>query len=323
MASAEAFNKLAQLGTTILSYLLNSFSNRSGNPRSMLAAAVNRRPAHTQQGLDDIESILTDILSDDLVREYQNFVDGESDSPLDLNGATEQATKQEDNKLQADPQLSSFFSRNWGTARECLNDVFSPDNTGMSAQERQAAISEFRGVWMGRTDLSQASAQVRLSWQVIRDCVDRFVNRNSPNTAQAMWRSFFNCNVQLYVMAFTGGSEFALTNDPPYIELTVGDETIAVQLPIVTGLEFQIFKGDIWVIDLAQFGFTDACITQWDVDGIAVLEGGTDGWLINSIVTFLLDDDGSYSLLSSDIDVDVWIDGNSGEEQQRFDLTLD
>jgi hypothetical protein len=94
MASAEAFNKLAQLGTTILSYLLNSFSNRSGNPRSMLAAAVNRRPAHTQQGLDDIESILTDILSDDLVREYQNFVDGESDSPLDLNGATEQATKQ-------------------------------------------------------------------------------------------------------------------------------------------------------------------------------------------------------------------------------------
>ena len=97
---------------------------------------------------------------------------------------------QEDNKLQADPQLSSFFSRNWGTARECLNDVFSPDNTGMSAQERQAAISEFRGVWMGRTDLSQASAQVRLSWQVIRDCVDRFVNRNSPNTAQAMWRSF-------------------------------------------------------------------------------------------------------------------------------------
>ena len=122
-------------------------------------------------------------------------------------------------------------------------------------------------------------------------------------------------------MAFTGGSEFALTNDPPYIELTVGDEVRAVQLPIVTGLEFQINKGDIWAIDLAQFGFTDTCIKQLDVDGIAVLEGGTDGWLINSIVTFLRDDDGSYSLLSSDID--VWIDGNGGEGQQRFDLTLD
>ena len=105
---------------------------------------------------------------------------------------------QEDNKLQADPQLSSFFSRNWGTARECLNDVFSPDNTGMSAQERQAAISEFRDVWMGRTDLSQASAQVRLSWQVIRDCVDRFVNRNSPNTAQATFCELIYLRTYMY-----------------------------------------------------------------------------------------------------------------------------
>ena len=50
-----------------------------------------------------------------------------------------------------------------------------------------------------------------------------------------------------------------------------------------------------------------------------------DGWLINSLVTFLLDDEGLFSLLSSDIDVDVdvWIDGNGGEERQRCDLTLD
>ena len=89
VASSEAFNKLARFGQTILDYLVNRFSNRSSNARSMHAATapVNRRPAHVQQGVDDIEGILTDILYDELVRDY---VDGIS--PY-LNDATEQATK--------------------------------------------------------------------------------------------------------------------------------------------------------------------------------------------------------------------------------------
>lgn len=131
------------------------------------------------------------------------------------------------------------------------------------------------------------------------------------------------CNLQLYVMAYTGGSINALTKHPPFIELTVGGKVGLVQLQIVTGLEFALNKGDMWTIDLTDFGFTDKCIRKRDVDRIAVVEGGTDGWLIDTIVTFLLDEDGSFSLLSSDIDVDVWIDGNSGEERKRFDLTLD
>ena len=97
MASDEAFKRLRRFGKKILKYLLNKFRNKNCNPRSMdtAPAAVNRRPAHTQQDLDDIE-ILTDILSDELVGDYQNFMDGEPDTSalLDLNGATEQATKQ-------------------------------------------------------------------------------------------------------------------------------------------------------------------------------------------------------------------------------------
>ena len=125
------------------------------------------------------------------------------------------------------------------------------------------------------------------------------------------------------MMAFTGGTQNALTNHPPFIQLTVGGEIGMVQLPEVTGLEFQNDKGDLWAIDLNDFGLSSACIRQRDIEGIAVVEGGTDGWLIDSIVTFLLDEDGNFTLLSRDIDVDRWIDGNGGDERKRFDLTLD
>ena len=55
----------------------------------------------------------------------------------------------------------------------------------MTARERQAAINELRDVWTGKTDLSKASAQIRLNWQVVRDCIDRFANRDDPDTARA------------------------------------------------------------------------------------------------------------------------------------------
>ena len=131
------------------------------------------------------------------------------------------------------------------------------------------------------------------------------------------------CNTGLVVMAFTGGSTNALTNDPPSVELTVGGEVSSVTLPTLSGNEFQQNKGDMWYLDLNDFGFTDTCIRQWDVDGIAIVEGGTDGWLIESIVTFLQDKEGEFSLLSSDIGVNAWIDGNGGAERRRVDLTID
>ena len=124
-------------------------------------------------------------------------------------------------------------------------------------------------------------------------------------------------------MAFTGDSPNSRTSDQHLLELTVAGEVRQVALPVVTGLEFQRNKGDKWAFALGDFGFTETCIGNWDVDGIAIVEDGTDGWLINSVVTLLQDDDGYVSLLSSDIDVDAWIDGNGGEERKRFDLTID
>ena len=131
-----------------------------------------------------------------------------------------------------------------------------------------------------------------------------------------------SCTDQVYVMAFTGGSTNALTTDPPSVELRVGNEVRSVTLPTVTGLEYQRNKGDIWAINMTEFGFTDTCIRQGDIDGIAIVEGGTDGWLIDSIVIILQDEDGLFSLLSSEIGVNTWIDGNGGQERRRLDLNL-
>ena len=96
--------------------------------------------------------------------------------------------------VQDSPAEASFFSsQNWEIARECLNDIFAPDDdddedggdSGLTDQVRRAFISEARSVWTGRTPLSQASAQIRLNWPVIRDCVDRYTNQNNPPSAQA------------------------------------------------------------------------------------------------------------------------------------------
>ena len=94
VASDEAWSTLAVLAPTVLEYLLDryGYGNSRSNARSMHHAAT-APPTHVQQGVDDIEGILTDTLYDELLREYQNYVDGISDFPPYLNDAIEQATK--------------------------------------------------------------------------------------------------------------------------------------------------------------------------------------------------------------------------------------
>ena len=123
-------------------------------------------------------------------------------------------------------------------------------------------------------------------------------------------------------MAFTGGSRNAFTTNPPFIELTVDGETEYVQLYDLPGYDYSNNKGDLWKIELSSFGFSNNCIKKWDMDAIALVEGGNDGWLIDSIVTFLHAEDGTFTLLSSDIDVYQWIDGNGGSSLERFNLTM-
>jgi hypothetical protein len=259
-------------------------------------------------------------VKDELVKEIEELLNGQTDSPTQAQTAN---THQGRERAKA-----QFLSRDtWNIARECLNDILSPNNRGSPSQTSEAAIEEVKGVLSGKMGLSQASAQVRLNWPVIRECVDRFANRNNPSGGARTQFSFFDflddaCILELTVLAVTGDTEYSFTAHPPILEMIVGDEVGSVQLLPATGDEFQRGGGDLWRFKIAEFGFTQECIEVDDVDGLALLPGGTDGWKIESIVTQVLTDDRENRVLSSDIGVDRWIDGNGGEERRRFDLTL-
>ena len=131
-----------------------------------------------------------------------------------------------------------------------------------------------------------------------------------------------DCIAQVYVMAFTTNTMNSLTTDPPFLELTVAGETEAIQLTTETGREFQRGQGDMWAFDIDDFGFNQECLEADDVEGVALVEGGTDGWHIASIMTLVLDTDGEYLVLTSDIGIDRWIDGNGSQDIRRLELTL-
>lgn len=75
------------------------------------------------------------------------------------------------------------FASVWRNLRECINDIFSPESDDMPTQQQRAVINEFMSVWTGQKALSQASAQLRLNWGIIRSCIDRFTNLNEPSVA--------------------------------------------------------------------------------------------------------------------------------------------
>ena len=83
-----------------------------------------------------------------------------------------------------------------------------------------------------------------------------------------------------------------------------------------------ISKGDLWSLSLADdFGFP-GCIRKKDIQGIALLEDNSDGWNIDSIVTYVASNSYNWELSSVDLDVDRWVDGNSLDSYKRFDLNL-
>ena len=130
------------------------------------------------------------------------------------------------------------------------------------------------------------------------------------------------CYQSLYILAFTSGKKHAGSNDAAKVEMRLrSGETRLVRLYNRPGDDYAKNKGDLWKISLSSFGFTDKCITRSDIKNLALVEGGRDGWNIDSVVTFLKH--GSYyRLLSRDFNVYRWLDENGQLSHLRFDLTL-
>ena len=77
-------------------------------------------------------------------------------------------------------------------------------------------------------------------------------------------------------------------------------------------------KGDLWELDLNNHFRVPrgTCITKSDITSVALEENGTDGWLIDSVVTVVRKGQGDTEALTIDLDADQWIDGDGDPNEQ-------
>ncbi|XP_065895374.1 uncharacterized protein [Dysidea avara] len=172
-----------------------------------------------------------------------------------------------------------------------------------------------------------ASDQHPLQWQL--SSVDLGVNQwiddqisgaqNFPLTLTQPLKQGF-CIKYLYVMAFTSGLPGAESDDAKYIVMKVNGKAVTdlfAHLPDLPGDDYSKNKGDLWQINIH---FSE-CVTAEDIGEIAIANSGSDGWNINSIVTFVTSDRQHWKLSSVDLDVNQWIDDEIAGAQY-FPLTL-
>ena len=131
-----------------------------------------------------------------------------------------------------------------------------------------------------------------------------------------------DCLDEIYVLGFTSGKKHAGAQDCHSIEIRANGETRIIKLPNLEGDDYKEDKGDLWKIEINDFGFDEGCIELDDVEAIAIHASNNDGWNIESIVTFFKSNPDSYQLASVDFEVNRWIDGNRDDSHERFQLNM-
>ena len=129
------------------------------------------------------------------------------------------------------------------------------------------------------------------------------------------------CLTTLYVMGFTSGLKRAGSDDDPFIEIRLFNrEKKTVRFPDNSGNDMVRKKGDLWTIPFSKFGFK-SCVKKGNVESVVVKPGGNDGWNIQSIVTMVSTSGSEKQLLTSDMGVNRWIDGNGPSAEKQLQLT--
>ena len=131
------------------------------------------------------------------------------------------------------------------------------------------------------------------------------------------------CATELYVMAFTSTLAYAGTDDLPslFVKLMTGEEKSLAFYNHVGVDDLTKGKGDLWKFQITNFNFiTDTCITKSDITGVTIHNGGDNGWNIESVVT-VLHGGLSFDLLTANMNVNRWIDGNDLPSELKYDLT--
>ncbi|XP_062513897.1 uncharacterized protein LOC134189595 [Corticium candelabrum] len=81
-------------------------------------------------------------------------------------------------------------------------------------------------------------------------------------------------------------------------------------------------KGNIWELNVRQESET-LCIDRCDVKNVSYRENSNDGWHIDTAFTVAAFSDARYRLLSADVNVRQWVDGDRDERSKQFDLNGD
>ena len=122
-------------------------------------------------------------------------------------------------------------------------------------------------------------------------------------------------------MAFTSGRSRGGSNDRKNIHMKVKGIEITKRLPNLPKDDYSKNKGDLWKLSLGHFFGFSGCTRVDDVEEISLFNVGTDGWHIDSIVTYLVADRNTYQQSSVDLDIFKWVDDKIANAQ-KVTLTL-
>ena len=127
------------------------------------------------------------------------------------------------------------------------------------------------------------------------------------------------CITKLYIMAFTSGLRYAGADRVHAVQIHARRYVRTVRLYDRPGNDYYPHKGDLWKINFAAFHFP-YCIKIGDIRRISIVAASTDGWNIDSIVT-IVGAGRYYQVMTLNLNVNRWIDGNGPPYQRRYDLT--
>lgn len=121
------------------------------------------------------------------------------------------------------------------------------------------------------------------------------------------------------MLVFSSTLRHALSKGPHDIEITVQSQHA----------QYRIASESFWnnahnelELDLrSDFGLTE-CVRKADIEGVSIVPVSHDGWNVKTVVTFVCKYDNDCHLLTQDIDIYYWIDGDGGSNGQPLVLSL-
>ena len=129
------------------------------------------------------------------------------------------------------------------------------------------------------------------------------------------------CLDKFYIMAFTSGRKNAGSDGRHTVEIRAHGYVRKLRLYNRPGNDYAKHKGDLWKLRISSFHFPFSCLTIRKIQKVSIIESSDDGWNIDSIVT-LVGSRGRFKVLTQNLDVNHWINGNGHLTHKRFTLTF-